>query len=153
MKSIFKILLIVATMFFASDLSADNQECRSVREKKHAEKIAFITSELALTSEEAEVFWPVYNEWWSEMRKAHQQHREELKKMEELLQQDNPDPVELEAAVTAYCKTEEFRGALMDRYFHRFAKVISIEKIARLYQTEEKYRMTFIQKLKCGEQK
>ena len=153
MKKIFRVMLIAATMFFASDLYADNEECRSEREAKKAEKIAYITSELSLTSEEAVVFWPVYNEWWSEMRKAHKQHRCDFKKMEELLKQENPDKAEMEAAVKAYCETEKLRGSLMEKYYYRFAEVISVEKIARLYRTEENYRMKFIKRLQCGDQK
>ncbi len=48
-------------------------------EKIEAIKVAYITKELSLTSSEAEKFWPVYNEYFKELKKAREENkRDEL---------------------------------------------------------------------------
>ena len=44
-----------------SNIQAQSKKC-SWHDKMMSEKIAFITTELELTPEEAQVFWPVYNQ-------------------------------------------------------------------------------------------
>jgi len=55
-----KIKLYVVLLVLASSLTfaQGNQE---KREKVKALKVAFLTEKLALTSEEAQKFWPIYN--------------------------------------------------------------------------------------------
>ena len=46
-------------------------------------KIGFVTRQLALTSEEAQKFWPVYNEYTNELKKARQEQKEDVLAFEE----------------------------------------------------------------------
>jgi len=60
-----KTVLFLITLFFISFFAyAQQSTTKSPREAKiKALKIAFITEELSLTSNEAEKFWPVYNKF------------------------------------------------------------------------------------------
>ncbi|TAL60732.1 MAG: hypothetical protein EPN88_15515, partial [Bacteroidetes bacterium] len=53
------IVLLTLLMFTGIRLTAQNQNL----EKLNAFKIGFFTKKLNLTSQEAEKFWPVYNEY------------------------------------------------------------------------------------------
>lgn len=46
-------------------------------------KIGFVTRQLALTSEEAEKFWPLYNKYTNELKKARQEQKEDVLAFEE----------------------------------------------------------------------
>lgn len=46
-------------------------------------KIGFVTRQLALTSEEAQRFWPLYNEYTHELKKARQEQKEDVLAFEE----------------------------------------------------------------------
>ncbi len=52
-------------------------------EKLEALKVAFITKELNLTSVEAQKFWPVYNGYFDELKKARQENKQDQLKFEE----------------------------------------------------------------------
>lgn len=58
--------LFAAAVLFAllsiSNIQAQPKEQQDWHEKMMSEKIAYITSVLALTPQEAQVFWPVYNQ-------------------------------------------------------------------------------------------
>lgn len=46
-------------------------------------KVAYFTKHLSLTTEEAEKFWPLYNAYTSEVRKARGEHKEDILAFEE----------------------------------------------------------------------
>ncbi|MDB5192312.1 MAG: hypothetical protein JWQ96_1875 [Segetibacter sp.] len=51
--------------------------------RAEAIQVAFLTRELALTSEESEKFWPVYNNYRAEIKKARKDKREDEVAFEE----------------------------------------------------------------------
>jgi hypothetical protein len=51
--------------------------------RMEAVKIAFITKELNLTPEEAQKFWPVYNNYFEEIKKARQENANDVVNFEE----------------------------------------------------------------------
>ena len=58
-----KIMIIAAILVFgAANAFANNETKEDWKEKIQSEKIAFLTMEIELTPQEAQVFWPVYNE-------------------------------------------------------------------------------------------
>ena len=66
-----KIMIIAAALVLgAVDAFANNEAKEDWKEKIQSEKIAFLTLEIGLTPQEAQVFWPVYNEINEEKDKA-----------------------------------------------------------------------------------
>ena len=55
-----KFYLIIFLMFFLV-ISIKDQDRNKSHEKIKSLKIAYLTEQLALTSSEAEKFWPIYN--------------------------------------------------------------------------------------------
>lgn len=75
-KIIFLLAFFVGLSYFC--LAQPNRA-----EKLEALKVAFITKELNLSSEEAQKFWPVYNGYFDELKKARQNNMEDQLKFEE----------------------------------------------------------------------
>lgn len=73
--------------FFISFLLLHSYFCNAQSEmganRTEAIKIAFITKELNLSPEEAQKFWPVYNDYIAELRKARQSYRDDELSYEE----------------------------------------------------------------------
>src|SRR4051812_21621428 len=82
-----KLKLIIATMYlfcytttFAQPRGERNQERR---EDIEAQKVAFITQKLNLTPEEAQKFWPVYNQYQDKIQELRKKRRQEGKTAKE----------------------------------------------------------------------
>lgn len=86
-------------------------------EKIEALKVAYISQSLALTPEEAQKFWPVYNSYINEIRTAKDKNREdELKFQEEALN-------------------------IKKKYKPEFKKVLnSDERVNKVYKAEMEFR-------------
>ena len=79
-----KQFLLIIAFFLGSFSLVKAQNDRENRfEKVQALKIAFITQKLELTTDEAQKFWPVYNEYRSELQTARKENRQEELVLEE----------------------------------------------------------------------
>jgi nitrate reductase assembly molybdenum cofactor insertion protein NarJ len=82
MKYIFTLLFFLGSFQFIAQAQERDGE------RLEALKVAYLTKKLNLNSEEAQKFWPVYNEYIADMKKVRQENRggDELKREEKLLE-------------------------------------------------------------------
>ena len=74
MKRLIPILILLISF------SGFAQRGGEIQEKIKAQKIAFITDKLELTSEEAQQFWPIYNEFEAKVEKIKSEDLRPLKR-------------------------------------------------------------------------
>ena len=75
MKIKITLIALLCPLFMFSQNISDEK-----RKKIEIQKIAFITKALDLSSEEAQVFWPVYNNFSDEMKTIKERRREVFSK-------------------------------------------------------------------------
>lgn len=112
-------------------------------EKFKSERISFLTEKLELSVEEAQKFWPIYNEY--------QDKRDELLKSQRMYGRRNgheKSSEELEIMVDQKVE-QELKLAEMKLVFHKkVKKVIPIEKVARLYRAENEFMNHMLTKIR-----
>ena len=123
MKRILTILLLVFTSMNLLFAQAEERELRNGG-KIEALKIAYLTNKLALSPEEAQKFWPVYNKYMDEIRKTRLDAREN--KQQEIV-------------------TDEKILAIRKKYNTEFGKVLSSEKVNAFFKAEKEFG-TYLQK-------
>ena len=119
-----KIVLIIAIFFscFTVLYAQDDNDPRS--ERIQALKIAFITQKLNLTADEAQKFWPVYN-----------QYNQEINNMQANNKGDALD-------------NEEKLLNIRKKYKPSFEKVIGQQKLNKFFNAERDFRTVLIHRLK-----
>lgn len=123
-------MFCVLVMSLAFTLASFAQKSWGRSEQIESIKVAFITSKLDLTSEEAQKFWPVYNNYTKEFLVL-------LKKKREARYNNNSDPNETINADILY---ESKMLELKKRYRKLYAKAIPPQKILALYRAESEFR-------------
>ncbi len=116
------------------------------KDRIKAEKIAFITSELELTSEEAQAFWPIYNKYTEQCAEQNKAVREAYKDLKEAIEAESG----VESKLDAYVKALDEQKCSAADAVKEYKKVLSAEKVAKLYVSEEKFRVQHIEKLHKG---
>lgn len=148
MKKIFTIL--TALCFIAvTGTAAQPKNREDWKQKMMNEKIAFLTTELNITPEEGQVFWPVYNKVNHEkdaaMRNVFKAYRNLAKATEEGVKGK-----ELEKLLKEYLNAQQAQREVEEESAEKFMKVLSTEKTAKLYLAEERFRRRQIHKLNHG---
>jgi hypothetical protein len=119
-----KTYLLLLLVIFAGLSFANAQQQGNRSEKVQALKIAFITQRLQLTTTQAQQFWPVYNQYQSEIRD---------------LRKDKSDDA---------LENEERLLNIRKKYKPSFQKIIGPEKLNDLYNAERDFRTVLIRQLK-----
>ena len=139
-----KLVLTFVLVCTATALFAQGQ--MSWKEKMQSIKIAYLTEQVGITPAEAQVFWPVYNEAEKEMFAAQKNVYVALKN----LRTAEKPSAELN---DAYVKAVKERGEVEVKNLKAYGKVLSAEKLAKLYVAEEKFRRDQIMKLSSCKKK
>ena len=140
---------------FKSERMGDNrcEKCdrmEKFKEKIRVEKVAFITSELELTYDEAQKFWPIYNQYDKELMAIREKNRPKdttlhngfpmrpdfLKMSEE----------EAQTILKNHIQTERDVISLQEKYSKELLKAISIQKITKLFFIEKEFMANVIGK-------
>ena len=135
-KIIFGLLLSLFVTNIVSAQPKDNKR-KEAFDKFKAQRVAFITEKVNLTSEEAIAFWPLCNELQEKkfelnkpLRELRRDQRNEKKK---LTAEDYLKIIDLNAEI----KLKE--AQLEKEYLEKFKKVLSSEKIFKYQQAEEDF--------------
>jgi hypothetical protein len=114
-------------------------------EKLNAYKIAFFTRKLNLTSQEAEKFWPVYNDFQNK-RNSIQLERQSLNRYINQNELNMPEKEMIEAG-DKYISLQVQEVALAQEFHNKFKEILSPVKIIRLYQAENQYKVQLLKEL------
>lgn len=135
-SSIFTLLLC---LIFVSTSFAQGGK----REKIKALKTAFITTELSLTQQEAEKFWPIYNAFEEkQFELRHNKMKSYMKRMEtDLESMSEKDATTL---LTQMESVEEEMHQLRKKLVADLKSVISSHKIIKLKKAEEDFNRNLL---------
>ena len=138
------LILTSAISAFAEERFQDNW-----KDKIMSEKIAFLTMEMGITPEEAQVFWPVYNQVDKERDEAIRSVFRSYKAVEDAVAAGKGEK-ELNKLLDEYLAALKAQGEVEQKAYKEYAKVLPVEKLAKLYVAEEKFRRQHIRKLHGG---
>lgn len=116
------------------------------KEEIESMKIAFITKHLDLTPDEAQKFWPVYNQYNNELKSLRKNRRADRKDGQEDLQNMNDKDVEKSVDGEIVYRQQELD--LLKKYHAQFKQVLPIKKVALLYRAEEDFKKELLQKIR-----
>ncbi|SOE19591.1 LTXXQ motif family protein [Spirosomataceae bacterium TFI 002] len=140
MKKILFILLFSLT--FVHSYGQDKKSDR--REALMALKVGMITEKVNLTADQAENFWPVYNEYSHEKRELNRNMRREMHKstQDELTDKDRM------ASQDKILKLREAEIDLTKKYRERLLKIINPKQYADLQVAEESFNRMLLEELR-----
>lgn len=136
-------------LFFISGTAFSQQPTKKSpkeREEKIEQlKIAFITKELNLTSEEAQQFWPVYNEMNDKIKlekKSQRKTSQELKK-----NHDSFSDADFKSKIASILDSETREVELKSKYIGEIAAIISYKKASKLLSLEQRFKRELLSQL------
>lgn len=121
-KILFIIILALGSFCFAK---AQDEDADKRADKIRALKIAFITEQLSLTSDEAQRFWPVYSQYENDVKSLY-------------TDKINGDVID----------NEEKLLNIRKKYRPEFAKILGQPRMNKLFNAEGEFRRILLQRLR-----
>ena len=127
------------------------------KEKMHSMRVAFLTTQLELTPDEAKVFWPVYDKYQSELQGLRESRRSEMKKLRE--NKESLTDKDYEKIFDSEITFRQAELEIMKKYQVQLKNTLPIAKLSRLHRAENEFKRELLDKMKSrregapGEQK
>jgi phage terminase Nu1 subunit (DNA packaging protein) len=119
---------------------------RKQQEPWMAQKIAYLTEVMDLTTEEAQVFWPIYNQAQKEKREAYKAVKQAYANLDKGIQ-EGKGKKEIKDLLRQYTAALEATQSIDSKYVTQYERVLPVEKVAKLFIGEETFRRQQIQRL------
>ena len=143
--------IIITSIFLFCVLSVFGQAKKEIKEKIRTLKIAYLSNQLNLTSNEAERFWPIYNAYDKEQHLLRIKFRLEIRKA--IKEKGNIDMLSEEKAenlLLLKLKNDKKIYESKKNFINKIQKVISYKKIIKLQLAEIEFGRKIMNKYKKG---
>jgi hypothetical protein len=141
LKKLFPILLLLISFSFYGQ----GEKMREKKEQIKALKVAFLTTELKLTSNEAEKFWPVYNTFDDKQFELRHQKMKSFRSRMNNETLDKMSEKEAIAFLNQMESTEEELFTLRKNFIATLKGIIPATKIIKLRKSEENFNRKLLQ--------
>jgi hypothetical protein len=133
LPALFSALLLLASPGFADDTASTIEVARSMAE---TERKAIVAGNMSLTEEEAERFWPVYNEYREKMRKVGDMRVEVIRDL--AAEFETLDDERAEQLLRETLDFQADRVKLRKSFIKKFNAAIPARKTVRFFQIDNK---------------
>lgn len=138
----FKYILFV---LFCLTAAVSYAQPGSKRDKIEALRVTFINQKVNFTTQEAQLFWPLYDEYNDKLENARKSFRQQFIKNTDFTTLTDK---EAEAYINAELSLKQREYELYKEYFDKFKKVLPIKKVALLRRAEEEFKKELIKNIK-----
>lgn len=136
-----KTALLLLTILIGSTVFAQRDW---KKEKMEAQKVAFLTNELDLTPEEAQQFWPVYNQYSKELQENQRNRYKNINSIDiETISEERA-----KASIENHLKSEEVIVKMTSDYANQFFEILGFKRTLALFQAEVKFKKELLERIK-----
>jgi len=139
--------IILLFISFTICFSTNAQENKTTKEQEiKSQKIAFFTDKIGLTPDEAQVFWPIYNDYWAKKNKIIADRKDKMTYFADHSENMNND--EMVRYADQYIHYEMELAELLDEYHVKFKKILPIEKVMKIYLADYEFKTYLLKKIR-----
>ena len=144
------IIIALLALTFCVKVSAQ----KGGKERMKAFKTAYITDELDLSAEEAEKFWPVYNQYDKKMFKLKvERARKDRNRIKEVGGPENLSDEEATSIIFGMLNSEKEASVTREEMYKELSKVLSPAKLLALYQAEMNFNKRLLHEYRKRKEK
>lgn len=144
MKRAYFIFFLFAWVASAGAQIDDDEIPTTALDRVQAQRKAFITEKIDMTSKEAEKFWPIFNEYEKEERRIRRQYQDNQKRVIDMSNEEAKD------FLLSRFDMEQDLLNLKRRYFEQLAGVISPRKLAGFSRADREFKKLLLSRIRAN---
>jgi hypothetical protein len=143
-----KKIIIIALIIIGYTATAQTTNGQDAKSKLESARIALITERLGLTPDQAQQFWPIYNEYANQRRQIQQDYRQARQGMDV----NNLTEEQGRKLVRARMDGKQKQLNLETKYSDRLMNVINTRQLMALKKAEDDFRAMIIKRIEQRKQ-
>ncbi|OEY72612.1 hypothetical protein [Salegentibacter salarius] len=142
-----KNLLIILLMFSGLWQMQSQEKDDPHREKIKELKTAFFTQELNLDKKKAQQFWPIYNEYESDLHELRKREHRDIPNLECITEGDAEDMLD------EYVAIERQDYILKQKLFNDLKEIMTAQEIIKLHKLEDEFHKKLIKEYRARKER
>ncbi|WP_316772289.1 hypothetical protein [Pedobacter frigiditerrae] len=142
--------LFIALLFIVLPGLAFSQGPRMDDEKWEAKKVAWLTTKLDLTPNEAKVFWPIYNDYIKEQSTLRKERFQKMISFRKIKEIDDLSDTEIQALITNDFDFKQRDLNIEKKYYNKFKTSLSIKIVGKFYRAQEAFKKEILNQYRGG---
>jgi hypothetical protein len=147
-KIIFSGMILAYNLIFFNHIAYGQAE--GPMQKLESMRIAFFTERLALTSSEAEKFWPVYRDYNNRKEKINEERRSLIRYISK--NGDYLSEKEINESLGKYLTLQKDETNLSEIFNQKFLEILPAKKVLKIYITENQFKAYILNQIKENRQ-
>jgi len=148
MKKHISITFLLLTFSLISIAQNERPNRKEIREKIRTQKIAFITTKVGITGDEAQKFWPLYNEFEAEIKAVKRLQKENHRKARKI----DEYPSEASKVSQNMLIYHQKELDIKKKYHTSFSEILPDVKVVKLYEAERKFKEKLLSEIQKRKQ-
>ncbi|MEM9679713.1 MAG: sensor of ECF-type sigma factor [Bacteroidota bacterium] len=132
-----RLIIPVLVLVFSFNATAQRGNQEQIKERIKAQKIAFITERLNLSTEEAQQFWPIYNAFET---KTEEFRKNDLREVRQAMRRGNLSDKEAQDILDKFMAVEDKLHEAKKQLVRDLRSVIPPQKIIALKTAEDAFK-------------
>ena len=145
MKNIFIVLL-----FFILPGLAMAQGPRMDNEKWESKKVAFLTTKLDLSTSEAKIFWPIYNDFTREQNTLRKERSQKMISFRKIKEIDDLTDAEIQALIVNDFDFKQRELNIEKKYYSKLKSSLPIKIVGKFYRAQESFKKEILNQFRGG---
>jgi hypothetical protein len=145
-RIIFILIALLITFGYSFNACAQVRTGEELRNNIESQRVALYTQRMNITPVESQQFWPVYNEYLSKKNEL----AAEKRKLTKFYLQGSATMTEndIDVVINKYVSIFKSETQLFEEYNKRFRKMLSANKVMKLYLAEIEFKKILLEKIR-----
>ncbi|TKB96473.1 hypothetical protein [Pedobacter cryotolerans] len=145
---------LILALFILFPAMVFAQGSRPGDDKIEAAKIAFFTQKLDLTTNEAKIFWPIYNDYQKELWALRRDRHKSMISFRKVTEIDDLSDSQVQNLIAGDFDFRQKDLNIEKKYYAKFkASGLSIKQIGKFYRAQEAFKKELLSRFRGGQNK
>jgi hypothetical protein len=134
------LLLFLPSLAFAQSRSG----------KMEARKVAWLTTKLDLSAEEAKIFWPIYNDYVRELSNLRKERAKKMISFRKLKEIDDLSDEQIQALILNDFNFRQRDLNIERKYYNKFKSNLPLKTVGKFYRAQEAFKKEILQQYRAA---
>lgn len=142
--------LLFGLLIFILPKDTTAQYSKSVADKMKANKVAFLTTKLDLSVEEAKIFWPIFNDFYRDQHNLRAEQTEKMIRFKKIKEIDELSDAEIQMMILSDFDFRQKDLNIERKYYNKLKASLPIKIVGKFYRAQEAFKRELLDHYRGG---
>ncbi|MCY1535855.1 hypothetical protein D9M68_712790 [compost metagenome] len=142
--------LLFGLLIFILPRDTMAQYNKNVADKMKANKVAFLTTKLDLSVEEAKIFWPIFNDFYRDQHNLRQEQTEKMIRFKKIKEINELSDAEIQMMILSDFDFRQKDLNIERKYYNKLKTSLPIKIVGKFYRAQEAFKRELLDHYRGG---